>query len=185
MLRTKKQPTQEVNAGSMADIAFLLLIFFLVTTTILQDKGLSVLLPPHEQDARPLYTRNLCKVLINANNELLVNDERIALSQLRSTLKTFINNEGKDIHKSVSPQEAVVALRTDRGTGYQMYIRVLDETKAAYHELRAEALGITLEEYLAFDANQASKAALARYEAVKKQIPLRISESKPTVVKEL
>lgn len=180
MLRTKKQPTQEVNAGSMADIAFLLLIFFLVTTTLLQDKGIGILLPPHEQETRPLHARNVCKVLINANNELLVDDEAMPLSQLRSTLKTFINNHGKDPQQSVSPQEAVVALRTDRGTSYQMYIRVLDETKAAYHALRAEALGISLEEYLAFDASQANQETLERFEEVKKQIPLRISESKPT-----
>ncbi len=177
MLRTSKKTTQTVNAGSMADIAFLLLVFFLVTTTLSQDKGIGVLLPPNEQEARPLHAHNVCKVLVNAQNELLVDDERIALSQLRNKLKDFINNQGKDPQQSVSPQEAVVALRTNRGTHYQTYLRVLDETKAAFHELRAEALGIDLDEYLAFDASKASKTEIVRFEEVKKQIPLRISES--------
>lgn len=157
--KKRRGDSQEVNAGSMADIAFLLLIFFLVTTTIANDKGLSILLPPkREEDALnefKMKDRNVFKVLVNSRNQLLVEEEPMGITQLRESAKEFIDNKGKDREMSDSPQDAAVSFKTDRGTQYAVYVRVLDEIKAAYHELRAEYLGITLAEYLNFDEKKA------------------------------
>lgn len=182
MLKSKRNLDTQVNAGSMADIAFLLLIFFLVTTTIAQDKGLGVLLPPAD-DGRittPVNDRNVCMILVNSRDQLLVEGEPLDIKKLRNTLKEFIDNQGKDPQLSDSSQEAVVALKTDRGTQYQTYIRVLDEVKAAFHELRAEAWGISLKEYLEFDPREATPEQLKTFEQIKEKYPLRISESSPS-----
>jgi len=181
MLKSKRNLDTQVNAGSMADIAFLLLIFFLVTTTIAQDKGLGVLLPPSD-DSRPdvpINDRNICMILVNSRNQLLVEGEPMPVKNLRATLKEFINNQGQDPLLSDSSQEAVAALKTDRGTQYHTYIQVLDEVKAAFHELRAEAWGISLQEYLDFDTRRATPEQLKTFEQIKEQYPLRISESSP------
>lgn len=152
----------------MADIAFLLLIFFLVTTTIASDKGLSILLPPkREEDALnefKMKDRNVFKVLVNSKNQLLVEEEPMRLDQLKEAAKEFIDNKGKDKEMSDSPQAAAVSYKTDRGTNYSVYIRVLDELKAAYNELRAESLGWTLDEYLNYD----EKTAMEDEKIVKK-----------------
>jgi biopolymer transport protein ExbD len=84
MLKSKRNLDTQVNAGSMADIAFLLLIFFLVTTTIAQDKGLGVLLPPSD-DSRPdvpINDRNVCMILVNSRNQLLVEGEPMPVKNL-------------------------------------------------------------------------------------------------------
>ncbi len=185
MLKTKRNLDPQVNAGSMADIAFLLLIFFLVTTTIAQDRGLGVLLPPAQEDREPfpLNDRNVCVILVNSRDELLVEGEPMLVKNLRASLKEFIDNQGRDPLLSDSSQEAVVALKTDRGTQYQTYIQVLDEVKAAFHELRAEALGVSLAAYLDFDVKMASPELLQHLEEVKVKYPLRISESSPSSFK--
>ncbi len=159
--KNRRGDGQEVNAGSMADIAFLLLIFFLVTTTIASDKGLSILLPPKREDDAlnefKMKNRNVYKVLINSRNQLLVEGDPMRLGQLRNGAKEFIDNKGRDETLSESPLEAAVSFKTDRGTSYAVYVRVLDEIKAAYNELRAEKLGMSLEEYLTFDEKEALK----------------------------
>lgn len=179
MKRTKKE-LQEVNAGSMADIAFLLLIFFLVTTTILHDKGLSILLPPERIDnvpSTPHPKRNVFKILVNSHHKLLVEDSPLSIDQLKEKTKEFITNYKKDPNLSDHPQKAIVSFKADRGTEYSMYIQILDEIKGAYHELRAEKMGITLEEYLNFDIKNTSLSLLKKYEAVKKEYPIRLSEA--------
>lgn len=160
MKRSRRAPN-EVNAGSMADIAFLLLIFFLVTTKIYSDKGISILLPPHrdEQDQSVVERndRNVFRVLVNARNMLLVEDEPMNIEQLRESVKEFVDNHGKDPELSESPTEGAVSFKTDRGTNYKVYLRVFDEIKAAYHELRAEYLGMALRDYLIYDEAKALK----------------------------
>jgi biopolymer transport protein ExbD len=131
----------EVNAGSMADIAFLLLIFFLVTTTIAEDKGVLVLLPPWSPevpDIVRLKERNVFSVLVNANDQLLVRGQEMPIGQLRTTAKEFIINPLKRETMSESPKKAIVSLRNDRGTHYFRYLEVYNELKAAYNELRNE-----------------------------------------------
>ncbi|MCI5057652.1 MAG: biopolymer transporter ExbD [Flavobacteriales bacterium] len=88
--------TQEINAGSMADIAFLLLIFFLVTTTIDSDYGLMTLLPPPEepdQDKIEFKERDVFVVLVNSNDQLLVENELLEIGDLKEKAKEFIVNE--------------------------------------------------------------------------------------------
>lgn len=161
MKSKRRGDSQEVNAGSMADIAFLLLIFFLVTTTIASDKGLSILLPPHrsEEDLSEfkMKDKNVFKVLVNSRNMLLVEDEPMSIDKLRISVKEFVDNRGKDPELSDSPTDGAVSFKTDRGTRYDVYMRVFDEVKAAYHELRAEYLGISLRDYLGFDETEPIK----------------------------
>tara|TARA_R110002167_G_scaffold304613_6_gene508864 strand:- start:3971 stop:4561 length:591 start_codon:yes stop_codon:yes gene_type:complete len=137
-----------VNAGSMADIAFLLLIFFLVTTSIETDTGLDRLLPRLEPGPiKDVNDRNILLVTINKDNELLVDDEQIELSQLKHTTATFLDNGGvmekcrycqgpRLNYGSDNPQDAVVLLKSDRATSYGTYIVVQNELVAAYSILR-------------------------------------------------
>jgi len=94
----KDRMSNEINAGSMADIAFLLLIFFLVTTTIDVDKGVLVKLPPwsdEEPDITKLNKRNVFSVLVNAQNQLLVRGEPTNVADLKDRTKEFIANPQK------------------------------------------------------------------------------------------
>lgn len=181
-----KKKVPEVNAGSMADIAFLLLIFFLVTTTIASDKGLTITLPPkREKDQKiqaEVNARDVFNVLVNFKNQLLVEGKRMNVKDLKEAVKKFIDNNGKDPDLSVNPEKAVVSLKTDRGTNYKTYISILDAIKAAYHELRAKHMGITVDEYLAFDAKKANKAMKVKYDNARKAYPLNISEAEPTQI---
>ena len=137
----KKRPVAEINAGSMADIAFLLLIFFLVTTTIDTDKGIAIKLPPMPEENKPqedlkLKERNVLKILVNSNNQLLADGELITIKELKRKTKEFIDNPGKNPTLAESPKKAVISLKNDRGTSYNTYIQVHNELKAAYNELR-------------------------------------------------
>lgn len=130
-----------MNAGSMADIAFLLLIFFLVTTTIDTDKGIAIRLPPMPEADQPennvkLKERNVLKVLVNAADQLLVDGKPMSIKELKKATKEFIDNPAQDPTKAESPMKAVVSLKNDRGTSYNLYIQVHNELKAAYNELR-------------------------------------------------
>lgn len=131
----------EVNAGSMADIAFLLLIFFLVTTTIDTDKGIAIKLPPMPEENQPqndirIKERNVLKVLVNANDMLLVDGEPTDIKELKRLTKDFIDNPSQNPDLAESPQKAIVSIKNDRGTSYNLYIQVHNELKAAYNELR-------------------------------------------------
>lgn len=143
----------EVNAGSMADIAFLLLIFFLVTTTIEKDSGIARTLPPLEenQDEVNIRKRNLFIVNVNKNDDLLVNEQPMRLEELRKAAIEFIDNGGapsgtedycnfcqgeRDPASSDNPEKAIISLQNDRLTSYKMYIAVQNELVAAYNELR-------------------------------------------------
>ncbi|MDP2187468.1 MAG: biopolymer transporter ExbD [Sphingobacteriaceae bacterium] len=137
----KNRATPEVNAGSMADIAFLLLIFFLVTTTIDTDKGISIRLPPMPEPNQPennikLKERNVLKILVNSADQLLVDGKLVTIKELKKTTKNFIDNPAQDPDLAETPQKAVISLKNDRGTSYNIYIQVHNELKAAYNELR-------------------------------------------------
>ena len=167
----------EINAGSMADIAFLLLIFFLVTTTMDVDTGLVRKLPamPEEEeilDDSQIKARNIYVVLVNAKDQLLVEEELMDISQLREGTKTFLDNWGKNPNLSDNPQKAIVSLQNDRGTSYEMYISVQNELSAAYRELRdREALkkfGVT---YMELKGDNKKE--------IRKMFPEKISEAEP------
>lgn len=185
MARNKNRGGAEVNTSSMADIAFLLLIFFLVTTTIASDKGLTILLPPPPEDTPPdvidKNERNIFKVLINSQDKLLVEDAPLTdVSELREMVKTFVSNNGRDPESSDSPTDAVVSLKTDRGTGYEIYINVLDELQGAYYELRAEKVGLTAEQYRALDQKDPGDKEL--YDRGKEGLPMQISIAEPSKI---
>jgi biopolymer transport protein ExbD len=138
----------EVNAGSMADIAFLLLIFFLVTTTIETDAGLDRMLPPIEPPDTDVVIKqkNIFTVNINKNGQLLVEEELIGLKELRQKAIAFLDNGGdgtcnyckgrKDASSSDNPSKAIISLKNDRETKYGTYITVQNELVGAYNDLR-------------------------------------------------
>jgi biopolymer transport protein ExbD len=172
--RERKAP--EVNAGSMADIAFLLLIFFLVTTTIAVDKGVLVKLPPWSNEPPPemkLNTRNVYSVLVNANNELLVRGEPKDIKNLREDTKTFIMNPRKLEDMAEKPTKAIISLKNDRGTKYKTYLEVYNELKAAYNELREEEAQKRHNKSYEFITRDQQKE-------IRNAIPLVISEAEPT-----
>lgn len=178
----KNRPIPEINASSMADIAFLLLIFFLVTTTIASDRGLTMLLPPKLKDktTQEIHDKNVFKVLVNSKNMLLVEDEPMNISQIRAKAVEFITNNGRNPKLSENPIKGVVSIKTDRGTKYAVYLMVLDEIKGAYHEVRAKYIGISVEDYLAYTDKKATPALRKRYEEAKKMFPMNISEAEST-----
>ena len=165
----------EINAGSMADIAFLLLIFFLVTTTMDQDTGIARKLPPMpeeemQEDDSQIHARNIYVVLINTHNQLLVEGELMDISQLKDGAKSFINNNGMDPNSSDSPEKAIVSLQNDRGTEYMTYIRVQNELAAAYTDLRNNAsLNKFGESFINLNKTQQKE--------IKKMYPQKISEA--------
>jgi len=149
-----RRSAPEVNAGSMADIAFLLLIFFLVTTTLEKDNGIARQLPPidkSEIEPPKIKEKNLFIVLVNKNDQLLVNDSPMELEDLRENAIEFLDNGGalsnsleycdyckgkRDITSSDNPEKAVISVQNDRLTSYKMYISVQNELVAAYNVLR-------------------------------------------------
>ncbi len=141
----------EVNAGSMADIAFLLLIFFLVSTTIETDHGISRKLPPPIKDDTQIFIKqkNIFTVELNKDNDLLVEEVPMELKDLREAAIKFLDNGGgrgedackycqgaKDPSSSDNPTKAVISLRNNRETNYATYIAVQNELVAAYTTLR-------------------------------------------------
>ena len=117
----------------MADIAFLLLTFFLMTTTVASDKGLLVQLPPPPEALPPdtdieIPERNLFKVQVNSFDKLLVEGEPWTASnrELVDKAKAFILNNGQDPASSDNPQKAIISFKTDRGTSHKMFVDVLD-----------------------------------------------------------
>lgn len=132
----------EIDSSALADIAFLLLIFFLVATTIDIDTGIGLVLPPPpdpEQKPPPIKDRNLLKILVNSQGMVLIEEEPSAISEVKQQVMEFVNNKGQDPELSDSPQKAIVSIKTDRQTPYNVYINMLDEVKGAYRELRDRA----------------------------------------------
>jgi biopolymer transport protein ExbD len=142
MLKKKKREGAEINGSSMADIAFLLLIFFLVTTTINVDTGIGMVLPPPldpEQEPPPIRERNLMKILVNAQGLVLMDEELVPITEVRTKLIEFIDNPENNEELAVSPDAAIVSLKTQRETPYSIYIDMLDEVMGAYKDLRDAA----------------------------------------------
>ncbi len=199
-----KRAAPEVNAGSMADIAFLLLIFFLVTTTIEKDKGLLRSLPPiDDTEVEPpiIKQKNLFTVLINRNNQLLVEDEQMELKDLRQAAIDFLDNaggtnaagesctycKGKGLADSSDhPEKAIISMKHDRETSYEKYIEVQNELVAAYNILRErEAQRLYNRSFISMleekEKNQFKKDDKLndQIETVKNLFPLKLSEAEP------
>ena len=201
MARSKRELT-EINAGSMADIAFLLLVFFLVTTTMDSSWGLSRKLPPplieNQEPPPPIKDRNVFVVLANAKDQLLVEGQLMDIKDLRQAAVEFISNpqrkedlpEFKDVDVellgNVKVSKQVISLQNDNGTSYNLYIQVQNELEAAYNELRnqlaLEKFGSKysiLEEMAKSEDPNVSEPAKAKVKAVRKVYPQRISEAEP------
>ena len=197
-----RRESPEINAGSMADIAFLLLIFFLVTTTMDVDTGLTRKLPPpiEEELENPpeIRERNVFQVLVNANDDLLVEGETMLVSNLRAKAKLFIVGDASDesmpefkytdvpLLGKMLVSKQIVSLQNDRGTSYEMYIKVQNELVGAYNEVREEyaqqKFGKTMQQLE--DGAQATELFKEQLKAVKKVYPQRISEAEPKNVRE-
>lgn len=139
--KTRREDPEMGGAG-MADIAFLLLIFFLLVTTIDIDTGIGLQLPPapeEEQEPPPIKERNLLNILVNAQGMVLMDDEPTDISQVKQEIKDFVTNNGEDPNLSESPDKAIVSIKTARQTPYRTYINMLDEVMGAYAELRNQA----------------------------------------------
>jgi len=200
----------EINSSSMADIAFLLLVFFLVTTTIATDKGLTLTLPPKPDPNQPppditKNERNIFKILVNSSDRILIEDEPVTdLSGLRVQVKEFILNFGKPTDEYVAiyntlpaslkifaqrneassdhPKEAVVSFKADRGTSYEIYIAILDELQGAYYEIYGERVGLTADDFRALDRKKPNE--LKKYSTAREGIPMNISIAEPTKIGE-
>lgn len=192
MARNITRLTPEINSGSMADIAFLLLLFFLVTTTIASDKGLYLPLPPDpdqlERSPEMIRERNLFTIRINSKDRLLVEGELMENEQeLRNRINDFVLNYGRDPLLSEDPGRAVISLKTDRGTSQSMFIAVLNEIQGAYYDIYARRAGVTNEQwrYLIDHLNEPDNKRLytlgrGRDRQGKVEIPMNISIAEPT-----
>lgn len=212
----RKRQNQEVNAGSMADIAFLLLIFFLVTTQIATNKGLTMVLPPPKEknDDVPLNERNILKIQINSADKVQIEEEIIpnlddidgivydfvlnfgapderkrgksnmsdqeTFQTLPATMQNYIRRNLSRSDSSDGPSEAVVSVKTDRGSGYDMFIKVMDEINAAYYTIYGERVGLTADEYRKLNRNDPRQRLL--YEKGRLGINKGISLAEPTEV---
>lgn len=205
-----RRDTPEINAGSMADIAFLLLIFFLVTTTMNVDSGISKKLsekPPPDYKPPIIKEKNIFEVNINRNNELLVEGERMDVKDLRAAAMKFIDNGGgigkpgedgtpgqpcdycqgeRSESSSDHPNKAIISVQSDRGTEYGTYVAVQNELLRAYTELRNR---LAKERYgmLYTDLEKAYKDSQRQDESLKKKVediktsyPQIISDAEPT-----
>jgi biopolymer transport protein ExbD len=175
MKSLKRNRAAEVPAGSMADIAFLMLTFYMVTTVICVDEGIMLLLPPLQvSEPQPIHDRNLFTVLINSHDQFLIeNERRSSVNGLRQEIKTFIMNHGKEPSKSINPEKAIVSLKADRGASYRVFVQTLDEIQAAYYELYAAQAGITTAQFRSLDLHKQNEREL--YYKGKNGIPMNLS----------
>lgn len=171
----------------MADIAFLLLVFFLVTTTIDNELGLLRLLP-YGDDSGPVHERNVLKVALNGKDELLVNDRQITVDELRTLAKEFIlNSENRaDLPDKVQKEvpllgqmmvsKQVISIQNHGKTSYKAYVAVQNELAAAYRELRDELA----EQHFHRSYNELVESKAAdKVAAIRAVYPQRISEAEP------
>ena len=190
----KKKKMPGLNTTSTADISFMLLIFFLITTSMDTDKGLARRLPkppePDQEDATmDIKSRNILFVRINAAGQLWVKDEMNSdfedIKVLRQRAKDFVKNEqnlSKWPEKHVKnidllgqcfvTDKHVISVQTDRGTPYDMYFQVQNELVAAYNELREECA----QKYCHKSFNELDEET---QKVIQKIYPQKISEAEP------
>jgi biopolymer transport protein ExbD len=170
-----KRGIPEINAGSMADIAFLLLIFFLVATTLDSEKGMLVKLPQWVEENLPppdVNKRNVLDVLVNQYDQIQIKGELVTVKQVKAKTRRFLENNGANPDLSDSPQKAVVSIKSDRATSYGGYLEVYNEIREAYNELREEAAQSKFRKSLK-DLNQDELTE------IREMYPLQISEAEP------
>lgn len=187
-----KRQVQEVNAGSMADIAFLLLIFFLVATTMNVDTGIQRILPQWSEEKTPdvdIKERNIMLVFVNRFNQISVQrinqgGEVIDISQLKDRAKDFLLNvyDLEDLPEKTPTEidglgeymvsQGVISLQNDRGTNYETYIAVQNELTRAINEIREDVAMSRFGKGF-FDLAEDQR------QAITKAVPTKISEAEP------
>ena len=190
-MASKKTP--EINGGSMADISFLMLIFFLMVTTMDKEEGLQRRLPPiptedQKVEDQKVNRRNIIQVKINSNDRLFAGNELMDVSQLKDKIKEFLTNPNDDPNLPEREMKAiegygeypvskgVISLQNDRGTTYSKYIEVQNELIRAVNEIRDEFAMVNYgKKYAKLDEN--------RQKIVRDCIPQNISEAEPKDVK--
>jgi biopolymer transport protein ExbD len=175
-----------INTGSMADISFLLLTFFLLTSSINTEQGIPRRLPPHatEEKIEQINERNVLNVVVNFKNEISVNSQIVFINQLKDKAKDFIENPYNDPNLSAKEtksidfigdypvSQGVISLKNDQSTSYDVYIQVQNELEKAVNELRDKVS-------LQFFGKKYELLDTALQSAVKKAVPMQISEAKP------
>lgn len=188
-----KRKVQGINAGSMSDIAFLLLIFFLVATTMNVDTGLVRVLPPMpdpnvKQEDIKVKERNLLLVFVSGSGNIMAGGQLIDIRQLKDKAKEFILNpyndenlpekEDKELElpdgqKWVYPvSQGVISLQNTRDTGYQVYIRVQNELTRAFNEVRDE---VAMSKF----GKKFSELQEEQRKVITAAVPMKISEAEP------
>ncbi len=200
-----RRDVPEINAGSMADIAFLLLIFFLVATTMEVDGGIARKLPQKQPPNQPpppkLKEKNVLQISINRRDELLVEGkQRVEMKDIKQIALDFIDNGGGEGNKGVGkcdyckgarlptssdhPNKAVISLKSDRGTSYGAFVAVHDQLGQAYMELRnrvcKERYGVSFESLLKRQKSDKSQKLKDKIKTIKDLYPEIISEVEPT-----
>lgn len=179
-MRFFQRKKTEINSSSMADIAFLLLIFFLVTTTIQSNRGLNATLPPYSDvpNTTPIHNKNLFKIHLNSSDNILVEDAAFeGFDKLHADIKRFILNNGEDQNLSDNPEKAVVSLQMNRGTHYKRFIEVMDAVQGVYYEIYGERVGLTAAEFRQLDLKISGEKA--KYDVGREGIPMNISIAEP------
>ncbi|WP_158841165.1 ExbD/TolR family protein [Polaribacter sp. L3A8] len=195
-----RKESPEINAGSMADIAFLLLIFYLVTTTMTVDSGIARKIPEKQKNPTDLdiNERNILEVNINKNNQLFVDGKIIQLKELKQIAINFIDNGGgldinknncdwctgkRDKSSSDHPSKAIISIKTDRLINYETYISSLNILNSAYTHLRNK-LAVKLHnrnyESLLEDfntSNNSDKNIQEKIKLIREKYPLLLSET--------
>ncbi len=183
----------EISAGSMADIAFLLLIFFLVSTTMSVDSGIMRKLPPIIHDGKPpipVKKRNVLQVYLNSSDKLMVGSDEIPMQALQAMVKDFLTPR-PEMHDNkryaetkpldleyvgkVHQCRGVVSLTNDRGTSYKMYISVQNEVMAAINELREEFS----QKHFGMSYADLQEMDKEKVPIVRKAVPVFVSEAEP------
>lgn len=183
--------TPEINASSMADVAFLLLIFFLVATTMDIDSGLNRVLPPWSEkqtEAPDIKERNLLLVHVNKYDQIAVQGELVQVNQLKDRTKEWVLNRSNDPNLPEKEEKeidiigkymvssGVVSLQNDRSTSYEMYIKVQNELTRAFNEIRDELS----KAHFGKAFNELEKH---QQDAIADAVPMKISEAEPQNIK--
>jgi biopolymer transport protein ExbD len=121
LLENKGRRKVAIPQASMADVAFLLLTFFLVTTSLDMDKGLQLTLPP-KGEAKPIPKKNIASLLINASGEVALDDQEIQIQEIKEAIRLRLSQNDK----------LLVSIKTDRQTPYQIFVSVLDQVQMAF-----------------------------------------------------
>ncbi len=175
----KKRPREgaEIPSSSLADIAFLLLVFFLVVTTIDVDTGIGLVLPPPPDPEQPppeVRERNMLTILMNAQGAILINEERASVQDVQDRVFRHVTNNGENPNLSESPQQAVVSIKTDRQTEYERFVEMLDEVIGAYRSIwSTEARQLGYRDYLQY------RTVEGEPNPIRRQFPMNISLAEP------